>query len=263
MGLLKRVLIAVFFIPLLITIFSVGDIVLSSFLALVAFLMMFELREMFFNKGIIISKIISVLGLIVFFSSVYFSVTWIIASLLLTLLIIMGKDLFSNNLDGSLLRSSAAMFIVVYIAIFFSSVYHIRNLDNGKNLILSLLIMIFIADTSAYFAGRALGKHRGLFKASPNKSVEGFLTGIIFSFAGVIILVNYFDLSVIEAISAAVSVGIFGQMGDLFESTLKRDAGVKDSSKALPGHGGILDRFDSLLLAAPVYYVILALINLG
>ena len=261
MVLLKRVLVAVFFIPLLIYIFYVGNIALASFLALIAFQMMFELREMFFKKGIVIPRIIIIFGLIVFLASIYTGMILIFASLLLTFIVMMGFDLFKSKLEGAMIRGSAAMFIVVYIAVFLSSIYHIRMLENGRNLILSLLFMIWITDTSAYFVGRAIGKHRGIFKASPNKSLEGFLAGIIFSFAGSFILIKFFGLSIPQAIVAAISGGIFGQIGDLFESILKRDAGVKDSSNVLPGHGGILDRFDSLLLAAPVFYVILYFIK--
>ena len=261
MVLLKRVLVAVFFIPLLIYIFYVGNIALASFLALIAFQMMFELREMFFKKGIVIPRIIIIFGLIVFLASIYTGMILIFASLLLTFIVMMGFDLFKSKLEGAMIRGSAAMFIVVYIAVFLSSIYHIRLLENGRNLILSLLFMIWITDTSAYFVGRAIGKHRGIFKASPNKSLEGFLAGIIFSFAGSFILIKFFGLSIPQAIVAAISGGIFGQIGDLFESILKRDAGVKDSSNVLPGHGGILDRFDSLLLAAPVFYVILYFIK--
>ena len=261
MVLLKRVLVAVFFIPLLIYIFHVGDIALASFLALIAFQMMFELREMFFKKGIIVPRIIIILGLIVFLSSIYFGIVLIFASLLLTLIVIMSFDLFTNQLEGAMIRGSAAIFIVVYIAILLSSIYHIRLLENGRSLILSLLFMIWITDTSAYFVGRAIGKHKAIFKASPNKSLEGFLAGIFFSFAGSFILIRFFGVSLSQAIAAAISGGIFGQIGDLFESMLKRDAGVKDSSNVLPGHGGILDRFDSLLLASPVFYVILYFIK--
>lgn len=261
MVLLKRILIAVIFIPLLIYIFYVGNIALASFLALIAFLMMFELREMFIKKGVVVPRIIIVLGLIVFLASIYSGTVIIFASLLLTFVVVMGIDLFGNKLEEAMNRSSAAMFIVIYIAVLLSSVYHIRLLENGRNLILSLLFMIWITDTSAYFSGMAIGKHRGIFKASPNKSLEGFLVGIIFSFAGSYILISFFGLSLPQAIAAAVSGGIFGQMGDLFESILKRDAGVKDSSNVLPGHGGILDRFDSLLLAAPVFYIMLYFIK--
>ncbi len=121
--------------------------------------------------------------------------------------------------------------------------------------------MIWITDSAAYFVGRAIGKHKGIFKASPNKSLEGFLAGTFFSFVGSYFMMKFMGLSLPQAIAVAISGGIFGQMGDLFESILKRDAGVKDSSNVLPGHGGILDRFDSLLLAAPVFYVILYFIN--
>ncbi len=261
MVLLKRILVAVIFIPLLIYIFYVGNIALASFLALIAFLMMFELREMFIKKDIIIPRIIIVLGLIIFLASIYFGTMIIFASLLLTFVIIMGIDLFGNKLEDAMNRSSAAMFIVIYIAVLLSSVYHIRLLENGRNLILSLIFMIWITDSAAYFAGMTIGKHRGIFKASPNKSLEGFLAGIFFSLAGSYILIRFFGISLSQALAAAVSGGIFGQMGDLFESILKRDAGVKDSSNLLPGHGGILDRFDSLLLAAPVFYVILYFIK--
>ena len=261
MVLLKRVLIAVFFIPLLIYIFHVGGIALASFLALIAFQMMFELREMFFKKGINVPRIIIVLGLIVFLSSIYFGIVLIFASLLLTLIVIMGFDLFKSKLEGAMIRGSAAIFIVVYIAVLLSSIYHIRLLENGRNLILGILFTIWITDSAAYFVGRAIGKHKGIFKASPNKSFEGFLAGIFFSFVGSFIMIKFMGLSFPQAVAVAISGGIFGQMGDLFESILKRDAGVKDSSNVLPGHGGILDRFDSLLLAAPVFYVILYFIN--
>lgn len=261
MVLLKRVLVAVFFIPLLIYIFYVGNIALTSFLALIAFQMMFELREMFFKKGIVVPKIIIVLGLIVFLASIYSGMTLIFASLLLTFIVVIGLDLFTSKLDGAMIRGSAAIFIVVYVAVLLSSIYHIRLLENGRNLILSLLFTIWITDMAAFFVGRAIGKHKGIFKASPNKSLEGFLAGIFFSFAISYIFIKFFGLSTPQGIAVAISGGIFGQMGDLFESILKRDTGVKDSSNVLPGHGGILDRFDSLLLAAPVFYVILYFIK--
>ena len=181
MVLLKRILVAVFFIPLLIYIFYVGNIALASFLALIAFQMMFELREMFFKKGVVVPRVIIILGLLVFLASIYFGNVLIFASLLLTFFVIMGFDLFKSNLEGAMIRGSAAIFIVVYIAVLLSSIYHIRLLENGRNLILSLLFMIWITDSAAYFVGRAIGKHRGIFKASPNKSLEGFLAGIIFS----------------------------------------------------------------------------------
>jgi len=236
MSFLKRVLVAFFFIPSLLLIFSVGDIALASFIAVIALQMMFELREMFLKKGVIIPRIILVLGLLVLFASMYFGTVILFASLLLT-------------------------FIVIYIALFISTIYHIRLLDNGSNLVLSLTFIIWITDMSAYFAGKSLGKHKGVFKASPNKSLEGYLAGIFFSFVASFLLIRFFNLSLLQALAVAISGGIFGQLGDLFESLIKRDTKIKDSSDFLPGHGGLLDRFDSFLLAAPVFYVILYFIK--
>ncbi len=261
MSFLKRILVAIFFIPSLLLIFSVGDVALASFLVVIALQMMFELREMFLKKGVIVPRIILVLGLLVLLASIYSGTVILFASLLLTFIVVMCSDLFSNKLEGTLSRSSAAIFIVVYIAVFISTIYHIRLLENGSNLVLSLTFIIWITDMSAYFAGKALGKHKGIFKASPNKSLEGYLAGIIFSFAASFLLVRFFDLSLLQALALAISGGIFGQIGDLFESLLKRDTKVKDSSDFLPGHGGLLDRFDSFLLAAPVFYVILYFIK--
>jgi len=261
MSLLKRVIVAVFFIPSLLLIFSAGDVALASFLVVIALQMMFELREMFLKKGIVVPRIILVLGLLVLLASIYFGTVILFASILLTFIVAMCIDLFSNKLEGALDRSSAAMFIVIYIALFISTVYHIRLLENGSNLILSLTFIIWITDMSAYFAGKALGKHKGIFKASPNKSLEGYLAGIIFSFAASFLLAWIFDLSLLQTLAVAISGGIFGQIGDLFESLLKRDTKIKDSSDFLPGHGGLLDRFDSFLLAAPVFYVILYFIK--
>jgi len=261
MSLLKRILVAIFFIPSLLLIFSVGDVALASFLAVIAFQMMFELREMFLKKGVLVPRIILVLGLLVLLASIYFSTVILFASLLLTFIVIMCTDLFGNKLEGTLDRSSAAIFIVVYIALFISSIYHIRLLENGSDLILFLTFIIWITDISAYFVGRTIGKHKGILKASPNKSLEGYLAGIIFSFAASFLLARIFDLPLIQTLAAAISGGIFGQIGDLLESLIKRDTKVKDSSDFLPGHGGLLDRFDSFLLAAPVFYVILYFIN--
>jgi phosphatidate cytidylyltransferase len=107
----------------------------------------------------------------------------------------------------------------------------------------------------------SVGKHRNIFAASPKKSIEGFISGFVAAFIAAYLLGILFGYTNVQIIAMAVAAGIFGQFGDLFESILKRDAGVKDSSNLLPGHGGILDRFDSLLIAAPVLYLLLDLIK--
>ncbi|MCF7858098.1 MAG: phosphatidate cytidylyltransferase [Candidatus Cloacimonetes bacterium] len=261
MALLKRVLIAIIFIPLIIILFTIGGVPLASFLALIVFQMIFELREIFRNKGTFLPRFILILALLVFFSSIYFTPIILFAALMLSILIIITIDIFRDNLENALARSSAALFSIFYTAVLFSSLYHIRLLNNGKNLIFGLLITIWVTDTAAYFIGNHFGKHKGIFRASPNKSLEGFIAGIIAAFAVMYLFIYFFDLTIYQALAVAISGGIFGQLGDLFESILKRDAGIKDSSDFLPGHGGLLDRFDSILFAAPVYFIILYLIQ--
>ena len=125
-----------------------------------------------------------------------------------------------------------------------------------------LVLLIWSADTAAYFVGMKWGRRRGLFPVSPNKSREGFAAGALVPFILVIIL--YYaglvpDLPALLA--AAFAAGIVGQLGDLAESMLKRFAGVKDSSGLFPGHGGMLDRVDSVLLAGAFLYCALMILT--
>ncbi len=261
MELLKRVLIAVIFIPLILFILYLGGFALSIFLGLIVLIQMFEIREMFIKKGITIPVIMLPFSILVFISSAYFNLNMVIASLFLIFIFVLGNDLFRNKLEGSLSRISASLFSVIYTAIFLSSVYRIRNMENGAFLILSLIVLIWITDTFAYFIGRKYGKLRGIFQASPKKSLQGFLAGIFFAFLGAFFISKLVGFTNIQTLAVAISAGIFGQLGDLFESMLKRDVGIKDSSTIIPGHGGILDRFDSLLIAAPIFYLILSFVH--
>ena len=118
-----------------------------------------------------------------------------------------------------------------------------------------LLGTIWAGDAAAYYGGRALGRHKLAPTISPNKTVEGSICGLLASAAaGVGLGVRLIGLSIPFLIVASLATAIAGQVGDLAESALKRSAGVKDSSSLLPGHGGVLDRLDSLLFAAPVFY---------
>ena len=128
---------------------------------------------------------------------------------------------------------------------------------------LSLFIIIWAGDTGAYVVGKLLGR-RLLTKISPKKTVEGSFGGLIFSMI-LAVVCKYFllpELSVNNAIWLGALIGIMGQIGDLAESLLKRSANVKDSGSILPGHGGMLDRLDSLLFGAPaMYYYVYFVLN--
>jgi phosphatidate cytidylyltransferase len=140
---------------------------------------------------------------------------------------------------------------VLYIAIPLASVIDL-HVSMISGLIVPFFIMIWANDTGAYLVGRAIGKTKLAPKISPKKTIEGLIGGIIFCIATALIT-SYFlpELSIANAIGIAVVVGIFSNIGDLFESALKRIVGVKDSGHLFPGHGGFLDRFDSVIFAAP------------
>ena len=124
-----------------------------------------------------------------------------------------------------------------------------------RKMIIVLLGVLWIGDAAAFYGGTTLGRHLLAPAISPRKTVEGAFAGLIASIiAGVVLGVTLTDQSSVRLIAASLVSACAGQLGDLGESALKRSAGVKDSSSLLPGHGGVLDRLDGLLFAAPVYY---------
>jgi phosphatidate cytidylyltransferase len=118
------------------------------------------------------------------------------------------------------------------------------------------MLIVMTNDSAAYYIGSAFGKHRLYEAVSPKKSIEGALGGLAGSLVGTMSakFTFFLQLSLSDAIITALVIGMIGQTGDLFESLLKRSFGVKDSGSIFPGHGGVLDRMDSILFAAPVTY---------
>ncbi|HUL44872.1 MAG TPA: phosphatidate cytidylyltransferase [Bacteroidota bacterium] len=192
-------------------------------------------------------------------------------------------ELFRN--DGSaLLNLSSTLFGLLYVSLFFGTFVGIRELFQiddpqvasyfqsvlrmadraaiyryGGFTVVSIFAIIWICDSAAFHFGKSMGKHKLFPRVSPNKSWEGAIFGFLFA-VGSAIAAKYLVLEYLPvqgAVIIGMIVGIFGQLGDLTESLLKRDAGVKDSSTLIPGHGGAFDRFDSLLLVSPLVYLYL------
>ncbi len=149
------------------------------------------------------------------------------------------------------------IFAGLYIGFLGSKLVALRDLNDGFLLVLATLLVVWASDSAAYFIGRKWGSHKLAPNVSPNKSVEGAVAGLI---GASVFAVATFAIApgVITPLAAAgfgLVVGIAAQLGDLFESAIKRSLNVKDSGNLLPGHGGILDRIDSLLFAgASAYY---------
>lgn len=160
---------------------------------------------------------------------------------------------------GVAVRLTGTLYISLFIYF-----YLIRTLDGGQLWILILLASIWAGDTLAYFTGKKLGKRKLAPELSPGKTVEGAVGGLaggILGAFGVNFLFPSLPLGQVLAVSAVA--GVFGIIGDLFESSLKRQGGIKDSGNIIPGHGGVLDRFDSLIFAAPAVYYLLAFWPIG
>ena len=149
---------------------------------------------------------------------------------------------------------------ILYVGWLLSYLVALRGLDAGREWVFLALFTTFGSDTAAFFVGRALGRHRLALHISPGKTWEGAVGGVLGAIIVSLVLVIPLGLplSYGQAILLGLIVSIFGQLGDLVESLLKRNMGVKESGRLIPGHGGVLDRMDSLVLAGIVvyYYVI-------
>ncbi|AQQ53726.1 phosphatidate cytidylyltransferase [Planococcus lenghuensis] len=142
----------------------------------------------------------------------------------------------------------------LYIGIGFF--YFIETRNAGLEYIVYALLVVWSTDSGAYFTGRKIGKRKLWPQISPNKTIEGFIGGIVWAVAAALLLDWFVDLegSVLILVGVTIAAASFGQLGDLVESALKRHFGVKDSGTILPGHGGMLDRFDSLLFVLPLLH---------
>lgn len=175
----------------------------------------------------------------------------ILMSLIMLSYTVMSKNRF-NFVDAAF-----CMLAVAYIGIGFMYFYETRN--NGLIYILFALLIVWVTDTGAYIFGRLFGKNKLWPEISPNKTIEGFVGGILSStIIAIIFSINYdMPLSILPLILVTWLFSMFGQLGDLVESALKRHFDVKDSGNLLPGHGGILDRFDSFIFVLPLMNILL------
>jgi len=173
------------------------------------------------------------------------------------LILILAARLFSPRpVDGAIEDVAATVFGIFYVAFLFSFQVAIRLSPDGKEWLVFLFFIIWASDIGAYSIGVPFGRHRLYEKVSPKKSIEG-LIGALAASAGMAVLCKVWFMPSApagELIAIALGLALVGTVGDLAESLIKRAAGVKDSGAIIPGHGGVLDRMDSMLFAAPVLY---------
>ena len=186
--------------------------------------------------------------------------------LLITLLVFVKCLIFLfDNKEQTITKLWKYLYLIGYILLPFIFIVKISFGINDYNpkIIIGLFILIWTNDTFAYLVGKSIGKNKLYERISPKKTIEGFLGGVVFAvFAGYLISKlyikpnhNFSDKSILIWTMIALIVGVFGTIGDLIESKFKRIAEVKDSGKIMPGHGGILDRLDSVIFVAPIVYL--------
>lgn len=168
-----------------------------------------------------------------------------------------------GEMSGGISRIGTRLIMVVYPGWFFWWVARLTWFDEARYVILVFMLTVFLNDSLAWFFGMLFGKHRGIFKVSPNKSLEGFLGGMLTSVIVVLaasrVLPDIFPHPLWQLILFGILAAFTTTMGDLVESALKRAVGVKDSGNVIMGRGGMLDSIDSVLLTAPVFVIFLQL----
>jgi len=188
-------------------------------------------------------------------------------SLLLTgtMMVVMISELFRRDMAHSLIHISVTVFGVLYVGWLGSHLVMLRELPHvlegvpysfGLRAVGLVAVVTWANDTCAYLVGVAIGSRPLLRRVSPKKSVEGAIGGLLGAAGAGFVAAHTFGsfLSPVEGTLLGIFGGVLAQLGDMVESLLKRDAGIKDSATLLPGHGGVLDRFDSLLFTAPLFY---------
>lgn len=254
-NLFYRTISALVLIPLvLILIFYGNNFVILSVLTLFIFLSNYELFNLFHIEKTF-DRIFGFLINIFFFFIIVYLDRFAINLLVIIFFIIVCYSLFLRGVDNFITYVSYYLFSIFYIPFLLSYVYKVFMLNNGRVWLLFLLLTNWVTDSFAYFAGISLGRHK-FSKISPKKSIEGLAGGIL---GGILVGVsfNYFFFSGNNWYKFAILGflgSIVGQISDLVESGIKRAVGVKDSSNIIPGHGGVLDRLDSLFFTAPLFY---------
>lgn len=265
----KRVLVALWGIPLLLGMSYLGSFYFLLLILVINGMVLWEFFTIYRNIQVHAYRTLAVvLASLLILVSYFFSMEAIFAAYLL----ITALFLFRHLRISQPLSSTNTLFTlggISYVTLFLISLLHLRlyfatwlNLSPdrfpGGRLLVILWISIWVCDTFAYFGGSLLGKHKLAPRTSPNKTIEGAISGLIGALIVFVPLGNWLlpEVSSTYFWLAGLIVGVIGQIGDLVESRFKRDAGVKDTSTILPGHGGFFDRFDSLMFVSPFMYLL-------
>ncbi|HEX8169111.1 MAG TPA: phosphatidate cytidylyltransferase [Thermoanaerobaculia bacterium] len=234
------------------------EYVFDAFIAIIAVLALHEFLSLGRAKGYDVPTPLCVAIMVVIIAAFVLHDLSVEVGMFAALLVIPAWYVVAKkDLDDSLPSSAIAVLATTYVGMLAGSLIRLRaDFPEGWKLVFFLLLVVWLGDSGAYYVGKSFGRHKLSPRISPKKTVEGLLGGIATSIlTAVIIHYTFFErFPLAHAIAAGVLLSFAGVVGDLAESMWKRSAAVKDSGSLLPGHGGFLDRFDSILFTAPILY---------
>jgi phosphatidate cytidylyltransferase len=268
-----RTLVSLIFAPLIILSALQGHLIFLVVISTIVVLGTYEFYNLAFNKSTSPQKELgSACGIILCALAYWGKVEYVSMALLGLITCVLMIELFRDQ-GSAILNASATIAGVLYVGMTLSTLVWIRELplitdDNlalGGRIVVLLFVSTWVCDSAAYILGSKIGRHKLFERVSPNKTVEGTVAGFLLALAAACVchLTFMSHLGLTHVLIIGGICGSVGQLSDLVESLFKRDAGVKDSSNLIPGHGGILDRFDSQILAAPMVFLYLNFVVLG
>lgn len=260
----KRVWTGIVGIPLLAVVITLGGPVLFAALSLVAAIGLWEfVRAVNGKQDMNVNLWLEIFLGLTILTGFYVKTPWLLGMLIFSVALLVGRDVLKGNVN--IFNTVFGVYGLLYIPFFMGHLLYLDQMPKGNLLIWLVFLISFGTDTFAYLVGMRFGKHRLSPNISPKKSVEGSVGGLV---AAVVLTVVYgaflegnqgIGLSLVEYGIIAFVASLVSQLGDLAASMIKRQFGIKDYGTLLPGHGGVLDRFDSVIFAAPaIYYMILA-----
>jgi phosphatidate cytidylyltransferase len=280
-NLAKRLLSAAVIVPVLVYLFYRGGRPFIILIEVAIALGVNEYYRMVEERGILPSRFIGTMGaLAIGLAAAFGRLDYQLMTFSIVVLAVLANQLRSLDITATIAGSAVTLFGVVYIGWLLSHAMLLRfpphppqGIDLGLFFVVVAIAGVFLADAGAFFVGRAYGKRKLAPRISPGKTVEGLLGGIAGGTVGVVLAKLVFDwfifpdpgtgMPLLHCLALGPLLVLPSVAGDLFESMLKRDARIKDSGSLIPGHGGIMDRLDSILFALPVTYYYLRLAVYG